>query len=848
MSMEFEKQILELNKLNTGQFLTHLKNLDPVEKTKLIYNHYLIQLSNDKFKILLFDLTEEQFKIFLDDEKFYSKILSLSDKKSILNVFQNNKLNFLKLMFENKNVVKYASEFIDYLIKLDNKKFKEITSLINVNVAINSYINFNDKDELYKYLIIKFKDELDNNFNDIYNILLNKIINNKLDPVYLLKINNYKELILYTKFNILVKVESDLNDITLENGFVILYEEVLKIKDSKINKIIELLKSKGEATDLELLEVALKLYYVFGFDYSKKIIEDKFTNMTESAINKIAEFNYKDERREYRAKNQKKFYYYGMVQEVLNSLMNGSNEIFECLSYYGGDEIQTIKKEFSELLVNSNNGLELKSSIRELLKEKIRIREQKYKDEYYKTFKEKYTNKEKREITTKELLNLLKSVDILKIINEYDETTLNQLHAFLLGNTKGNNDCLLRIIINKEALGLNDNLFELINSFKVIQSISKTGNLSLNSILDIIDIIKINFYKLKPNEQDIYLDTLTKIINSTEYCNITGNNIVREICKLHVERKNKVYSTIPTVKGICGKYTYEIAPFDSEYLLSSGVDGNNCFKISGLGEELFKYCLTNKNAAVIYIRGNNKTYIVPVIRSGNIINCNNLDPCIEPGEELNVIKTLETCLHDIIAKSKIHDYHEKNIELATITNWHIEKILEKTEYETIKIEEAIPLDNICYNDINKKDIINYVIAKSDTFESINYYLSEDKFYQERNPNYEFNINNEYDKERLSLIVNSISYSAIDYQNISIQEKNKNKRYYKKIDVSKFKYIIGNKDWYVAIDDSFNVVANILPYDDRAKKDYFEALANVSTVLRQLMEEEEYDRQNIRKNR
>lgn len=843
------EQILQLEKMNPAQILNFIKSISLDERQNLIKNPNLINLSNDKFRFIVFNLTDEEFKLLIEDSDVYSKIMNLNDRKrSILTTLENTKFNFFKLMFENENSIKYASVFVEYLLKIDKNKFKKINTQINIENVVNNYFDFSNENEINKFLTTRFKRELDSNYNDIFNTLLNKLKNKKLNLSGLIKIKNYKELILYAKFGILLDVDNSLDEITLQNGFVIPFDKIIHEKDSKINKIIELLRSKGESNDLELLEVAIKLYYVFGFDYSKKIIEDKFTNMTESAINKIAEFNYKDDRREYRAKNQKKFYYYGMVLNVLYSLTNGSNEIFECLSYYGGEEVQLIRKEFLSLLENSNNETSLKASIKDLLKEKIRIREQRYKEEYYKNFSEKYKQKEKINLDINDIFKLLQNIDIVKVINEYDDKTLSELRAFLLGNTKVNNDCLLRIIINKEGLGLTENLYELINNFKVIKGIAENSNMSLNSILNIIDILKINLYKLKPNEQDIYLETLTKIINSKEYCTTTGANIAKEVCKLHIERKNKVYSSIPTVKGICGEYTYEVAPFDAEYLLSAGVDSKNCFKISGAGEELFRYCLTNSNAALIYIRGNNKTYIAPVIRSGNMINCNNLDPVIESGEEKNVMNTLEACLKDIINKSKIHQEHDKNIELATITNWHLERTLRKSDYETIKIEEALPLDNICYNDINKSDILNYVIAKDNSFEKINYYLSEDKFYQERNPNYEFNINNEYDKERLSLIVNSISYSAIDYQNISLQEKNKNKRYYKKIDVSKFKYIIGNKDWYVAIDDSFNVIANILPYDERAKEDYFNALGNVSNILKKLMEEEEYDRQNTQKNR
>ena len=101
-----------------------------------------------------------------------------------------------------------------------------------------------------------------------------------------------------------------------------------------------------------------------------------------------------------------------------------------------------------------------------------------------------------------------------------------------------------------------------------------------------------------------------------------------------------------------------------------------------------------------------------------------------------------------------------------------------------------------------------------------------KFYQPRSEDYEFDIDKEYDKERLSLIVNSIAYSAIDYQRCSTAIKNRKKRNFKPIDVNDFQYIIGNKDWYVAIDNQYNILANLLPYDERARKDYIKQLVRL----------------------
>ena len=53
----------------------------------------------------------------------------------------------------------------------------------------------------------------------------------------------------------------------------------------------------------------------------------------------------------------------------------------------------------------------------------------------------------------------------------------------------------------------------------------------------------------------------------------------------------------------------------------------------------------------------------------------------------------------------------------------------------------------------------------------------------------------------------------------------------------FQYIVGNKDWYVAIDNQFNILANLLPYDERAKRDYFRNLARAPLLLESMLTEE-----------
>ena len=53
----------------------------------------------------------------------------------------------------------------------------------------------------------------------------------------------------------------------------------------------------------------------------------------------------------------------------------------------------------------------------------------------------------------------------------------------------------------------------------------------------------------------------------------------------------------------------------------------------------------------------------------------------------------------------------------------------------------------------------------------------------------------------------------------------------------FQEIVGNKDWYVAIDDQYNILANLLPYDERAKKKYIKHLSQAPLLIENMEKEE-----------
>lgn len=840
--------ITELSNMILPVFIRKFNAMTLDEKTKLLKNPYLDELNDVIFSSLFLQVQNTtEVRELLNNKKVFNKVLTSPKNRknrNILNIIGEENFSLLKYIFESDYIIDYKEQFVDYINSINNIKFKQILENINLTKLYHLFFKENTVEELENIIGISFINK------DITSSFFQKTKMNILNPLGVLKIKNEKELLLYTKFGLLIEVLEEQPEITLKSGVVLPYQNILDVKEGKVNKLISLLKEKGEYLEEDLLEVSLKLYFIFGYDNARNIILDKFTNITPSSVNRIIDFNFKDHRREYRTKHQERFYHYGMENEVIDALNNNDDAFFSNLLYdVDLERLLKIKEQFLEICKNSNN---INEKIKIRLIELINKRENDAKEDYAKDIKRRLEGKPLKKLSVNDLKDLLKDVSLVNI--KYSEEELLRLQQFLLGNFKDNNDCLLRLIINKEALGLNNLLGKLINQYDVIESIAKKNKLSLNSILDVIDIVKTSFFSLKPNLQDIFLSTIANIISSKEYCiGKSEEEILKEICELHVERKSKVYASIPTIEGESDNFTYYVAPFDAEYLLAAGVDAKNCFRISGKGEDFFRYCLTSNQAVIMYFTNEktNRTYICPIIRSGNGIHCNGVDPKLEDDEKADFFRAFTKAMDEIIMISSKESIDSEKIEVATITDLHLEDYFEVNGYLKYQLETYIPIDCPCYTDYNKKDKENYIIYKSDEYKENKYYLAKDKFYQERKEDYEFNIDKEYDKERLSLIVNSIAYSAIDYKNIPKSLKNKAKRTFKPIDVNTFKYIVGNKDWYVAIDDQYNILANLLPYDERARKDYIKHLSQAPLLIENMeKEEEEYgiSRENLSKNK
>ncbi len=795
--MNQQKNIIELRQ--------YFQNMSAEEFKKLILNKKIMDLKPVELNIIFLNISDDKKMVLLSDNYFYEKVITLPPnrlKKEILDLISEEVRTFI---FNSKNLSSsiLAQEKVKkYLETLPNDKFYPLLNNSNLNTIFNIKLLKDKKIQSNPYL---------------EGLIENIDQDKEFHPLALLKIENEWELLIYTKFHLLVRVNNITEKNIIISGKKFSKEYLKQVSRKQMNSLIKIAISKEKNISHEELFITIsKMYMALGYDNTKKILEDYFTYATPASISRASSALIKDKRREFRLENQEKFYYYGIEKDIFNAIDRNDIEFFEKFCGYALKEsipffINTIKQ-----IKNYSDTSESKEQIKQLILKIINDRE------YYYEQKEKARNikhyheiERKEPIKIKELYKIFSNLEIDYQLNHQGKIIPNQQFSkFLLGNYKKDNDCLFRMILNNEALGLEE-CFPIIlkNYSKIEEKIISDESLSIHSILDIIDISKLFLYQQKPDETDITLSSISKILNSRKYCTEPPEEILRRTLDLHKKRKQKIKGALPKIYGSYKSAFYQTADYDDQYLLISGIDTGSCFKVGGKGEEFLNYCLLNPCGTVFYIDYLEVRYVIPATVNGNMLNINSIDPIIKDPILFNEILEILKKISNQIIEDKRCD-----IDLVTITDIHCQEYITSANYEKINFKHFIPLGSTCYNDYMKKEVTNYIIAKKEQAVP-KYYNNQVRIPQKRNKPYIFNPTLELDKERLSLIINSIYYSSIDDKQISKQEKEEMKECYNPLEVKDFLVITGNKDWFVGVTKDYQIISACLSYDERAVEEY-----------------------------
>ncbi len=800
-----------------------------------------------RYKHLIISMKQLSFLPFFNAMNSDSQIELLKDK-DVFNYFMNLEINkngkhpfnFLsprvrlyvmcnhKEILKNYSYLRYINDLekedqVAYFESLNNyiKNTDEKTLKLSKNdVLLNMYRmhHSNDLEEQKYWFLRKFRLNEKSLCGQFSNLITHKQVN----LAYAFKLKTEREWILFLKFGVYfpeLKKEEDSLGISLSKEML----EMISAKEIKhiYKEIMD--RNNKPADDLKSFVLALKLYSVFGLDNSLKIVKGSFSKLNEKTLETSGKLHFIDLRREYRMEHQDEFYNYEVLENVKKCIETDDYEYLSRLLHLNQRQTSQLVNELIKEWRKVKDSDKLELFLTDFLKKAIRDRENRLQETYISTFKKDYIESDG---TIKQnninLFDLFKDVKLTKdkFLPNGKANPNPKLVEFLLGNEKYDNDCVLRMTFNNMAFGLNRTLSNVINKFDVIENmISKSeGKMKITSLLDVIDASKVMVYQLKPNEIDISLDTIAKIQNSRQHCNENASIIVRKTKELHTQRKRKFSSSIPLVKDtLKNGLSYEVLAYDDEKLLTAGIDTGSCFKVGGPGEDFLRYCLTDKNGAVLSIKTKTGYYICPIIRNGNAIFGNSIDPEPETFEETkNVIETIRAAYDKICSKSDI----KEPIEMGMITDVHSRRYFAKRQYEKFELDRGIIIGNSdCYTDYHKPSSTHYILYKENEDVEIKYYNPQITYLSPRQEPFFYLSSMERNKESIEGIINSIGYTLHQMDSANSSKK------YQPYKIDDFSAVIGNKDWFIGFRKTTSIESRYIPYDPRAQREMLYALAH-----------------------
>lgn len=808
----------DILKLNMVQMIRYFQNLSSEEFDKLFEEkNKILDLNVQTFNLIYLNVNDTCKKKILDDKDLFDKVMKLPF----------NRVGKSSIDLSSKEIQQYIYNHV-HLLTSEAGKLLMANHLSKMKREEVSLLFKNENlQEAFQGVVdsIKCADP------EISGMVQASIRNGQFRNIAVFQIHNDYELFIYAKFGILVGVSDFKDDRLVIDSHEIAYDFVRRVNRKHMLSLFLLCQDKNDVHNNEMFISIMNLYLVFGLDNSKKILNDFFTFATDASVKRASDELFKDNRRAFRLSNQDKYYYYRMEEDFLEAYQKRDREYFRAFCMSKEDSYIEAFLAYIENAIRGMEGREKLEIVKKIIVDEIEKRENYYYEkDIMKYQKYYYSTARKEKIKLHDIYQLVGNVNLNYQLTKDGKIIPDlELEKFLLGNFKKDNDCLLRMVLNKQALGLDDELGNIISHFEKIREVaSRDETLSLNSVLDVIDISKVFLYQLKPDELDITLGTLSKLLHSRKYCTEPPKEILRRTLELHKKRKHKISCAIDFFEGkIDGAY-YKIKLPDEEDLLSSGIDSGSCFKVGGKGEDFFEYCLTNPKGLVLSIEYQGVCYILPASVNGNMLNINSIDPIIK---EENVYREFIYILEQIV--KIIVDDDRNKIELATITDVHHEKFMNHCDYESILFEQFIPLSTSIYSDYNKKEVMNYCLYPKDKEVGIKYFDNRDEFYQPRLKPYIFSPTHEADQERIKIYMNSIAYSSISFQNSSELEKNRERDYYHELEIEDFLYIVGNKDWFIGIMKDKRVVEYCLPYDNRALMEYQKYEELIDMILNHL---------------
>ena len=859
-------------------FLYHM--LYPQSLSYFLSFDVLKELRNidaDIFKKVISRNSENLFHGFAHEDyysfynQFYTDLIEVENREFINGLYFHNrcchdnaKMNDINNVFQQQRV--YNEEFMNFFLDKFNEKInqfnpRQLLSFLKHIENIEVYKEFVNKnyvklnvafDNIDEYDLKEYLSETDSSKQEILiSIFFENIITKQDLKKIISKINTKIIIDLYSKnkevFNSLtlndwIKLCSKTRTINDDFKNILDTFEIVNIEELFDTKFYTSYWHKGDVSALRYIEEKYRnniipkgkieeidiTTSIFNEKYIKNLTEfrEMFKNNTISKTNA----SYKQ--------HLSNFVLFLKNQNIINDIENNNLKEIEKLFYriVMGESLTVLYKLSSIediTLLNRLGKIDFKT--RDFTVEQLESYNIKLHRSLYKKYEENkcYTRSYKELIlklifmigfnNTKKLLEIEDSVSVLEhLVGNVDVKNIKldeQRNPIL--NTK-----LMNLLFNdkdhrkiKEMLSNKDN--ELYKYFPRIFSeweMIKINNRD-KSLKEVIDFLKSDDVTLPPKYYR--LEGLFKFIGCR-------NSIVNETLLLHDQMLNRVYTTIPRIKGSKDEYSYEVLRLDDIESITVGNKTDCCFTVLGNGYSCLKHALTSHNGRIFVVKKdeellahswiwiNGDLLCFDNIEISKKINCVDFfDIYVQAADEFiketYQVEGIEHCIKNITIGFTDFDKPIKGIEqypcliakTCDLKNKEFENRL-GTNKSFIDVLPQ-PIEEVGYSDSKN---VQYLIRGNGMF---NLGQSWYNYQDNRNEIMHYSKEKAYEEDYIKIMnkkVNALRYVKAETENTLGS--------YKAIDVKDLKEGYCNNDWYVISYQDGTIEHFNNSYDPRAE--------------------------------
>lgn len=401
-------------------------------------------------------------------------------------------------------------------------------------------------------------------------------------------------------------------------------------------------------------------------------------------------------------KNYQEYVRYVEADKLIKRLNNGYIKYDSCevINYQDIIVYDGEKYKYTGMLFNNIN--EFKEYERKLrlykdLKKKIifKVKEIKFEDEIDEDlighladtvdFNDKYfnymQNKTLEMITFRQLVYVMfgDMINLNRILNdsEYEliyEIFVNKrlMWCFMMGQSmfyRGADE------INLDC----DKVSEMVGHLDKLMKIAKNFKFDLRKIKDLWLVYMMNQYATSSDLAIIGEEIVSKLIKDVGFTSEKVEDIIRIAKELVCNMVERSKSTVPYVSGKYLNYCYSLYDSQDNSILTSGIDTDACFRVDGVDNDFFHYCVLDKNGFVIKITDELGNFVARAsgFRNGNCVFINQLRTIYDQSgndylndydnESNEIIDTFKKACRDIVETSLNNSDEEKKIEYVFVT-------------------------------------------------------------------------------------------------------------------------------------------------------------------------------------